>query len=56
VLRYHPLPDEGMAVDRWRPSTLEAGRRLERPHALFEKVDDELVARERERRRHAAEA
>lgn len=48
VLRYHPLPDEG-TVDRWRPSTLEAGRPLARPSALFEKLDAAPVARERER-------
>jgi len=54
VLRYHPLPQEG-ATDRWRPSTIEAGRQLERPSALFEKLDDALVTQERELLRQSTE-
>jgi len=55
VLRYHPLPGEG-TIDRWQPSTLKAGHRLERPSVLFEKLDDTLVTQERERLLQAAEA
>ncbi len=48
VLRYQPVAAEG-TTDRWRPSVLEAGRRLERPSVLFEKLDDAVVSREQER-------
>jgi methionyl-tRNA synthetase len=53
VLQYGPLPDEGV-VDRWLPSSLEPGRHLERPSALFAKLDDALVNLERERLRQSA--
>ena len=53
ALRYHPLPEEG-TTDRWRPSTLEAGRRLARPQALFEKLDAALVSEERDRLKRVA--
>ena len=53
VLQYVPLPEEGV-VDRWLPSGLEPRRHLERPSALFAKLDDTLVNQERERLRQSA--
>ncbi len=55
ALAYHPVPEEGLE-DRWRPSVLAPGQRLSRPTALFEKLDDGLVAQEQERLQRATEA
>jgi len=45
VLRY--LPDS--AIGEWVPSKLAAGQTLEKPEPLFRKLDDSLVAEERDR-------
>jgi methionyl-tRNA synthetase len=55
ALAYYPVPEEG-TVDRWRPSVLAPGQRLECPSTLFEKLDDGIVVQEQERLRRAAEA
>jgi hypothetical protein len=34
------ITGEYEAVDRWRPSRLEAGRKLPAPEALFKRLDD----------------
>jgi methionyl-tRNA synthetase len=48
VLIYRPLPEEG-GIDRWRPSTLDAGQQLDRLGVLFEKLDESIVELERQR-------
>ncbi len=50
VLRYLPHPEEGV-IDRWQPSALPAGRPLERPMVLFERLDQCIVTEERARLR-----
>jgi methionyl-tRNA synthetase len=45
VLRYDPQK----AAGRWKPSQLEAGRRLNQPGPLFKKLDISIVAEERAR-------
>jgi methionyl-tRNA synthetase len=45
VLRYDPQN----AAGRWKPSQLEAGRRLNQPGPLFKKLDISIVSEERAR-------
>jgi methionyl-tRNA synthetase len=48
ALVYHPLEEEG-TVDRWTPSELEAGRPLQKPVVLFQKLDESVIEKERVR-------
>jgi len=48
VLRYNP---EG-AAGRWEPSQLQAGWKLEKPEALFRKLDPVIIEEERSRLGH----
>jgi methionyl-tRNA synthetase len=36
-------------VDRWEPSELEAGRQLQKPVVLFQKLDESVIEEERAR-------
>lgn len=52
---YHPLPAEGRE-NRWQPSELQPGQALERPHVLFQKLDESVANEELERLREKSTA
>lgn len=45
ALTYQPLEIEGTA-DRWKPSELPAGQKIQKPSVLFRKLDDSIVEEE----------
>jgi len=45
ALTYQPLEIEG-TVDRWKPSELPAGQKIQKPSVLFRKLDDSIVEEE----------
>jgi len=45
ALTYQPLEIEGTA-DRWKPSELPAGQKIQKPTVLFRKLDDSIVEEE----------
>jgi len=47
VLTYRPAPTE--AADRWKPSRLDPGQRLEQPSVLYQKLDESVIVQERQR-------
>jgi len=45
ALTYQPLEIEGTA-DRWKPSELPSGQKIQKPTVLFRKLDDSIVEEE----------
>ena len=51
VLRYRPVASEtaGLPANRWKPSALQPGARLNQPAVLFKKLEDSVVENETQR-------
>ena len=47
ALTYHPTASEEASLNRWQPSTLQAGISFQRPKPLFKKLDLKLIEEER---------